>query len=84
MLITTAISISLIFTMDKTLISSSMYTCNEMTGELGHLLSCRTINFGNISDIQNIIIIINGSQERIGSPDITTRSPVMYLRTLSK
>jgi len=24
-------------------------------------LSCRTINFGNISDIQNIIIIINGS-----------------------
>ena len=49
-----------------------------------HPLSCWTINFGNISDIWNPIIIINGSQERIGSPDITTRSPVMYSRTLSE
>ena len=47
-------------------------------------LLCQTINFGNISDIWNIIIIINGSRERIGSPDIITRSPVVYSRTLSK
>jgi len=44
----------------------------------------RTINFGNISDIQNLIIIINGSQERISSLDITTRSSVMYSGTLSE
>ena len=62
--------------------------CNDEVVEtttLSHLmLSRQTINFGNISDIWNIIIIINGSQERIGSPDITTRSPVVYLRTLSE
>jgi len=45
-------------------------------------VSCQTINFGNISNIQNLVIIINGSRERIGFPDITTRSPVMYLRML--
>jgi len=48
------------------------------------LLSCQTINFGNISDNWNLIIIITSSQERIGSPDITIRSPVVYSRTLSK
>ena len=48
------------------------------------MLSCRTINFGNINDIWNLIIIINSSRERIGSPDITTRSPVVYSRALSK
>ena len=47
-------------------------------------LSRQTINFGNISDIWNVIIIINGSRERISSPDITTRSPVMYSKTLSE
>ena len=48
------------------------------------LVSRWTINFGNISDIRNLIIIINGSQERISSLDITTRSPVVYSRILSK
>jgi len=48
------------------------------------VLSHWKINFGNISDIQNLIIIINSSQKRIGSPDITTRSPVMYSRILSE
>ena len=47
-------------------------------------MSCWTIHFGNISDNRNLIIIINGSRERIGSPDITTRSLVMYSRMLSK
>jgi len=40
-------------------------------------LSCQTINSGNINDIRNLIIIINGPQERIGSPNITTKSLVM-------
>jgi len=48
------------------------------------IVSCQTIHFGNISDIQNLIIIINSSRERIGSPDITTRSLAMYSRTLSE
>jgi len=47
-------------------------------------VSCQTINFGNISDNRNLIIIINGSQERIGSLDITTRSLVVYSRVLSE
>jgi len=42
------------------------------------ILSCWTINFGNISDIWNIIIIIYSSQERISFLDITTRSLVVY------
>jgi len=49
-----------------------------------NVISYWTINFGNISDNRNVIIIINGSRERIGFPDITTRSPVMYSKTLSK
>ena len=58
---------------------------NKIKGQFGNqLLSRWTINFGNISDIWNIIIIINGSQERNSSSDITTRSLVMYLRTLSE
>jgi len=56
----------------------------KKTQEKTQMVSCWTINFGNISDIQNLIIIINGFQEKISSPDITTRSPVVYSRTLSE